>query len=158
MSECISETLRRVEGGKENNLVFLVVDDSAEWIEAAKKNVKGFLFCIENPFTGYVMHSATSTAEGLELLKRCAPNLVVLDMNFKTFGFGYPEGIKEFLMPARQNGYIGLIIGWSQDPSYRWLARVAGADEFIEKTTSDSDLRRDVYGAMDFFVKTGRLA
>ena len=81
----------------------------------------------------YELYKAETPEQGLSLLEKYDPHVVILDIHFDPKNLDDSSGITDFLIPAREKGYEGAIICWSNDSGYRWAARKNGATDFVNK-------------------------
>jgi len=135
----------------ERDLRVLIVENEEYWVNTVKMGLKPLLGDYGGRLGTYNedrVYWAKTPKQGLELLKSENPDIVILDMEFE----GEEEnkkGIEDFLIPARESGCTLPILAHSYDKSHRWHARKAGADEFIVKDRSNTDLR----GAVAFLLE-----
>ena len=103
----------------------LVIDDDPAVLETVSDILE---------FEGYPVELATNGAEGLRVIERVKPSLVLLDMRMPVLdGWGFARKLKQLgvQLPI-------LVMTASQD-ARRWASEI-GADDFLEKPFDLPDL------------------
>lgn len=75
---------------------------------------------------------AETPEQANQIIDKLQPDLILLDILLKEDTHS-SSWINEVLKPYRKTGGRAKIICWSKDPSYEWIVKKAGANEFLNK-------------------------
>jgi two-component system chemotaxis response regulator CheY len=107
----------------------LTVDDSRTMRDMLRMALEG---------AGFHVTQAEDGAEGLEVLKDAAPDVIITDINMPRLdGFGFIEGVRK---DERLRAVPILVLTTESDPGKKARARAAGATGWIVKPFSPASL------------------
>lgn len=105
---------------------------------------------------GYAVLTAGSGQEALELVQRCAPHLILLDLNLPDIdGFGICEILRR--EPITATIPIVIVTAWATTDAHR-LGLELGALDYITKPFSPKELVSRVRRLLDLRSATAMLA
>jgi CheY-like chemotaxis protein len=117
----------------------LIVDDDKDFVK---------LYSLYLRNKGLEISAAYSAAEALEVLKRAAPDVVVLDVMMEHFdsGFNVSRAIKEARpgLPVILMTAIGEETGLDFRPKTEEERKLLSADAFLDKAASPDELLRKI--------------
>ena len=117
------------------SLKVLVADDDEEYRQRAKNHIKNYLSNRrEKSPLELELKEAETPEQASQLVNFFYPDLIILDV---CFGNGKNTiWIDKFLKLYRKSKGKAKIICWSADKSNEWIAKKAGANEFLYKEES----------------------